>query len=304
MMHELGHGLGLHHPFDAYQKFPGVTSTYDLGTFNLNQQIWTIMSYTRGWDVSPMGSMSWGEAKTPMLFDVATLQKLYGANTSYKTGDDTYTLPTTETIGTGWECIWDAGGVDTISNAGASSSCQINLNAYPIAGGVASESYVSYNSGSKIAGGFTVADGAVIENAVGGNGSDTLIGNGVANTLTGGAGNDSLTGGGEADSFVFNAALGAANIDTITDFSASQGDKIKLDDSIFGRLTVGPTLGSSQFKSAANVSASDTDDFILYNTSTGALYYDSDGNGSGTAVQFAVLQNKPTDLTYVQFVVI
>ena len=45
-----------------------------------------------------------------MLFDVATLQKLYGANTSYKTGDDTYTLPTTETIGTGWECIWDCGG--------------------------------------------------------------------------------------------------------------------------------------------------------------------------------------------------
>ena len=304
MMHELGHGLGLNPPFDADQKFPGVTSTDDLGTFNLNQQIWTIMSYTRGWNESPRGSISWGEAKTPMLFDVATLQKLYGANTSYKTGDDTYTLPTTETIGTGWECIWDAGGVDTISSAGASSSCQINLNAYPIAGGVASESYVSYNSGSKIAGGFTVADGAVIENAVGGNGNDTLIGNSAANTLTGGAGNDSLTGGGEADSFVFNAALGVSNIDTITDFSVSQGDKIKLDDSIFSRLTVSATLDSSQFKSASNVSAADSNDFILYNTSTGALYYDSDGSGSGTAVQFAVLQSKPADLTYAQFVVI
>lgn len=308
LIHELGHGLGLSHPFDSAQKFPGVTTYKDHGTYNLNQGIWTVMSYFHGWPSDSPGDRStgynWGYSKTPMTFDVAALQTLYGANTSYKTGDDTYTLPTSETIGTGWECIWDAGGADTISNAGASSSCQINLNAYPIAGGVASESYVSYNSGSKIAGGFTVADGAVIENAVGGNGSDTLIGNGVANTLTGGAGNDSLTGGGEADSFVFNAALGAANIDTITDFSASQGDKIKLDDSIFGRLTVGTTLSSSQFKSAANVSASDTDDFILYNTSTGALYYDSDGNGSGTAVQFAVLQNKPTDLTYAQFVVI
>ena len=41
-----------------------------------------------------------------------------------------------------------------------------------------------------VAGGFTIANGVVIENAIGGNGNDTLIGNNAANRLEGGAGDD------------------------------------------------------------------------------------------------------------------
>jgi Ca2+-binding RTX toxin-like protein len=78
--------------------------------------------------------------------------------------------------------------------------------------------------------------------------ANTIIGNAGINTLSGGGGNDALfgglgsdmlTGGAGRDSFVFNAALGAANVDTITDFSVAD-DTIRLDDSIFGALTSTP----------------------------------------------------------------
>ena len=310
IIHELGHGLGLDHPFDASPTFPGVSDYKNLGNYNLDQGIWTVMAYNHGWPNTSRGDETYGfhygYSKTPMTFDVAALQALYGANTNYQSGDNTYTLPTVEVSGTGWQCIWDTGGNDTISNADSSIACTINLNAYPKTGGVTSEPYVSYAWGAGIAGGFTIADGVVIENAIGGSGSDVITGNAADNTLSGGRGNDSLTGGAGADHFVFNTALNASsNVDTITDFSVSQGDKIDLSAAIFTKLSVSIGVAATQFKSGAGqTTASDADDYLIYNTTDGSLYYDSDGSGSAAAVLFAVLSNKPTDLSNTQFVVI
>ena len=39
--------------------------------------------------------------------------------------------------------------------------------------------------------------------------------------------------------------------------------------------------------------ALDADDRILYDVSTGKLYFDADGNGAGGAVQFAILSGSP-----------
>ncbi|HYI64328.1 MAG TPA: FG-GAP-like repeat-containing protein, partial [Allosphingosinicella sp.] len=125
-----------------------------------------------------------------------------------------------------------------------------------------------------------------VDTLLGEDGDDNLQGGAGNDGLVGGAGADTLTGGAGADFFAFTAALGAANIDTILDYSAPN-DTILLDDAVFVGLTPGP-LGTAGFRSGA--AAMDADDRIIYNSATGALFYDSDGNGAGAAVQFASLQ--------------
>jgi Ca2+-binding RTX toxin-like protein len=72
---------------------------------------------------------------------------------------------------------------------------------------------------------------AKIENVIGTEFADTLIGDGAVNVLTGGLGKDGLTGGVGADRFNFASVLespAGAGRDVITDFSRAQGDKINL----------------------------------------------------------------------------
>ena len=117
-------------------------------------------------------------------------------------------------------------------------------------------------------------------------GSDWLDGGRNDDRLYGGAGNDVLTGGSGRDTFVFTTALGVTNIDSIKDFSVVD-DTISLSLAIF--TAAGPLgqLLASAFNSGA--AATDADDRIIYNSSTGALIYDSNGNMAGGAVQFASL---------------
>ena len=125
----------------------------------------------------------------------------------------------------------------------------------------------------------------------GGKDNDTLSG-GVGNDrLLGKGGNDTLTGGAGSDKFIFDTAPGTGNIDTITDF-VSGTDKILLDDDIFTALGItgtaaGAALTAGKFHTGA--SALDTLDRIVYNSSTGALYYDANGSVSGQNVQIALI---------------
>lgn len=126
-------------------------------------------------------------------------------------------------------------------------------------------------------------------------GNDVLIGGAGDDTLRGGAGNDHLVGGAGDDHFVFNTALNATtNVDRIADFDATNAgdhDLIYLDNDVFTALNYTGVLQSGNF--ALNTAA-DSTDHIIYNTTTGALSYDADGNGAGAAVQFAVLTGAPT----------
>ncbi len=65
----------------------------------------------------------------------------------------------------------------------------------------------------------------------GGAGNDRLFGNNAKDRLDGGAGNDTLTGGKGADTFVFAAGYGT---DTIADMNVADGDRIRLDDALWG----------------------------------------------------------------------
>lgn len=130
--------------------------------------------------------------------------------------------------------------------------------------------------------------------------ANVITGNSAANVLDGGAGKDTLRGNGGADTFVFDSKIGAGNIDHIVDFSA-KADTIRLDDAIFSALSPGP-LPAAAFK-VLGTAPVDTSDRILYNRSTGALSYDSDGSRIGSAVEFAVLDNRAT-LTAADFLVV
>ena len=175
IIHELGHGLGLAHPHDTGGTstiFPGVTSAFgDYGDFDLNQGVYTTMSYNRGWQTNPSGEpapiSAFGYQGTPMALDIAVLQAKYGANLSYRTGADTYLLPASNDVGTFYSCIWDAGGVDTIVHDG-SAPAVIDLRAATLQVEAGGGGFLSYVDG--VFGGFTIANGVVIENARGGSG--------------------------------------------------------------------------------------------------------------------------------------
>ncbi len=195
LVHELGHGLGLAHPHDnggGSTIFPGVVFPEDLGTDELNQGVWTTMSYNDGLlsDDLPFNS-PFGYQATPMALDIAAVQALYGANWSYNLGDDLYSLPTNNAPGTFYEAIWDAGGNDTINVAAyTTADAVINLNAAPLTGPNAG-GYLSKVEGIA---GVTIAHGVTIENAIGSGGNDILIGNLADNFLDGDAGDDVLDG--------------------------------------------------------------------------------------------------------------
>ena len=129
----------------------------------------------------------------------------------------------------------------------------------------------------------------------------TIYGNAGANVINGGAGNDTLNGLGAADTFVFNTALNAVtNVDHIIGLVPGS-DKIDLENAIFTGLPTTGTLSASAFYIGA--AAHDATDRIVYNSATGALLYDADGNQGGAAIQFATLATALA-LTHNDFVVI
>jgi Ca2+-binding RTX toxin-like protein len=157
----------------------------------------------------------------------------------------------------------------------------------------------------------------------GGVGTDTIYGGAGTDTINGGADNDSLygsdsksAGDGVRDTFVFNSVLsGSTNLDTVYGFEAGGNggtgvDKVFLDSSIFGSIANGavvnggPGLEASEFKANVGGDATDTNDYILFDTKTGTLYYDADGNGVGAKVAFLVIDKSfsgTVDYTDFQF---
>ena len=102
------------------------------------------------------------------------------------------------------------------------------------------------------------------------------------------------TNGAEKDVYAFDTALSSApHVESISDFMAGF-DKIALDKNIFTELKEDGVLSSDFFRASVDGAAVGEHDYILYNTTSGALYYDADGNGQGAAVEFATLTTKPT----------
>jgi len=191
-LHEMGHELGLEHP----GPYNGSAVYATDAVYKQDTHRYTVMSY---FDANDDGSgtswygagHNWYYAQTPMVDDIAAVQKLYGANTATRSGDTVYGFHSTagdsvydftknlNPILT----IWDAGGNNTIDLSGYSHSQRLDLHQ-----GAYSDIGIMTNN-------LGIAFGTVVQNGIGGSGNDTISGNSYANALTGGAGNDVLYGG-------------------------------------------------------------------------------------------------------------
>jgi Ca2+-binding RTX toxin-like protein len=120
---------------------------------------------------------------------------------------------------------------------------------------------------------------------------NTLVGNASNNILRGSTGNDTVTGGAGLDVFRFSSALNAStNVDSLLDLNVAD-DRLELENSVFTKLTVPGVLSSSNFRANTSGTASDSNDYVLYETDTGKLFYDADGSGAGSKVWVATLSN-------------
>jgi Ca2+-binding RTX toxin-like protein len=131
-------------------------------------------------------------------------------------------------------------------------------------------------------------------------GAQTLSGDIGNDTLNGGIGNDCMDGGAGSDRLVFASSLGASNVDTIDGYSAVD-DMIALDDAFFTAIGALGTLAAGAFTNGT--AATEADDRIIFDSATGALLYDADGNGAGAAVQFATLTNLVGSVTHAEFLI-
>jgi Ca2+-binding RTX toxin-like protein len=116
-------------------------------------------------------------------------------------------------------------------------------------------------------------------------GNDTLIGGSGNDTLDGGLGADMLTGGTGSNLFRFDGFTGG--VDKISNYVSTQ-DHIGLSASGFGITSLSQL--SFEFGTSLNPLAGHAN--VLYNTATGALYYDAVG-GDGHIVQIATLTTHP-----------
>jgi len=182
LLHEIGHALGLKHPFEGATVLPEQHDAY----------VNTLMTYNAS-VVSP-GSWAEFEPTTPMLYDILALQAIYGANNAWRTGDDTYMFVQGQSY---LQTLWDAGGNDTIVWEGSGESATIDLREGAVSDLGNALVYWDFAFSRSWTDDLSVgiAFGTSIENATGGDAADTLVGNDRPNVLTGRAGDDRLTGG-------------------------------------------------------------------------------------------------------------
>ena len=174
--------------------------------------------------------------------------------------------------------------LDGSGNAGDEAAGDVYVNINGMFGSQYGDTIAGNANGNWIiacGGNDSVSGGIGNDTLYGSDGNDDLNGGSDNDVLYGGNGQDVLTGGAGADIFVFDAATIATNVDRIVDFNAAQ-DRIQLDRNLFAGL-------GSSVSLVVGPMATHTGPQVIYNSGTGDLAYDADGNGNGAAVSFAVL---------------
>lgn len=293
-LHEIGHALGLSHPFDGTSASGSRLSLADDNQRN------TVMSYVqldRNYVLNIVGGSTASSqrvyASTPMLVDVKAMEELYGAETT-SDGDSTYTFTTNPEI---LMTITDSGGTDTLDLSNQTRSNTINLTAGSLSSvGIYSEadqiahwvsqgysqssvqniinslnqqasaanSYYAAHTRTALYTGednVAIAHNAEIEHAIGGSAADTITGNNLGNRLTGGGGDDTIDGGTGEDTAIFTGDRADYTINTsggtttVTDGTANRDGTDTLTNVEFLQFTASSAV-AGQTRTAA-LTASD-----------------------------------------------
>lgn len=225
-MHEIGHSLGLKHGHDGGSPVEYGVSTLPL-TADRDSVEFSIMTY-RPYTAAnfeyytiPDGSYP----QTPMMYDIAALQYLYGANYETNAGDTVYRFDrdtgemSVNGVGQGapsanviLRTIWDGGGNDTYDFSNYEADLRIDLSpgGWTVLGTEQRATMGQMEvAQAHLYNALLYQDDprSLIENAIGGSGDDTIFGNGADNRLEGGLGTNILDGRGGFDTAVIAAAL-------------------------------------------------------------------------------------------------
>lgn len=179
LMHEIGHALGLKHPHEAPATLPELTDN----AWN------TVMTYVfdRQW------------ARDYGTYDILSLQRLYGRNTSFNSGDDVYRFAP-DPAAPNFLSIWDTGGNDTLDLSSYNRFMQVDLRSGAKSQVFANGFFRDQLSGAPLnSENINIAFGTDMENVIAGSRNDRLIGNNLANVIEGRAGNDTIRGMGAND---------------------------------------------------------------------------------------------------------
>jgi serralysin len=185
-IHEVGHALGLKHPFD--DGGTGRPTVAQLGLPELDIDWATMMAYGDDYNYERRVY----DPATPMVLDVLALQYLYGPNMSTNAGDSIYVLNATNR----YETFWDAGGKDAIGAIDSNRGWYIYM----------PDDQVSTLNPVRI--GFATPLSEIdlpsprtlnwflgnIEDAVGSNFADEIYGNVLNNVISAAGGNDYVLG--------------------------------------------------------------------------------------------------------------
>ena len=219
----------------------------------------------------------------------------------------------------GNDSIDGGAGIDIVILDGAGSAVVADLQAGTLSGGGGSATLAGIENFSSGGGNDRLTGNGAANNLFSGTGNDTLLGAGGDDSLqgdlgndelfggdgndfvsdfggggliSGGAGNDTLQGG---DRLLFAEAPGSANADLVGFFQPAL-TQILLDNTAHANLGPAGTFAAGDARFAANSSGSaqDASDRVVYNTTTGQLWYDADGSGAGAALLIVTLSNVPT----------